>query len=701
MMLPMNPVPCRASISRTILCTILSASFFISSALSKTWDSVGAAQAYQEAGQMRSQISGSSQPALSLYLECAKAYRQVHIKDPHSRYSPEALYAEALLYQEMGDRFSSLDFYKTAAKRFQFLVKHYPGNSNCPDALLRMGNIFQHTIGDAIAAQDAFRELKSNYKYSAAARQLSVKEAPAKILAPAAVKPAPLMASEARSTALIESIRHQTTDKYTRVTIQLDSDAKYIKERLSKPERLYFDLADTRIAKDLQAQTISVEDAHLQQIRISAKGQETTRIVLDLAGATDYSISELSAPFRIIVDLFSKEESAARLKKPTAPASGPPASAVANVKPVSSQPKEPPRAITELSPPQAGNNPVVRPAILKEAAKPQAIPEAKSGPVQKESAMPASASIATQTDPVLDARVTLPQSVVEKQNNSVNSSLNSENKNKDVAKASIEPQSLPTQNGPKAAMPTSQGTRTLTRMLGLKIGRIVIDPGHGGHDLGTVGPGGLYEKDLVLSIARELQTLLIKNLGAEVVLTRNEDVFLSLEERSAIANQYRADLFISIHANSSRHRSISGVETYYLDFAKTSAEREIAARENASASSSLHELEDLVKKIAQADRSSESRELAFMVQKSLYAGSRKFIPSTQNRGVRTAPFIVLIGANMPSILVEVAFISNPRVEKLLKSEANKEHVVKALYSGIEDYMKTLGSELVQNRTTIK
>ncbi len=323
---------------------------------------------------------------------------------------------------------------------------------------------------------------------------------------------------------------------------------------------------------------------------------------------------------------------------------------------------------------------MVRPAILKEAAKPQAIPEVKSGPVQKESAMPASASIASQTDPVLDARVTLPQSVVEKQNNSVNSSLNSESKNKDVAKASIETQSLPTQNGPKAAMPTSQGTRTLTRMLGLKIGRIVIDPGHGGHDLGTVGPGGLYEKDLVLSIARELQTLLIKNLGAEVVLTRNEDVFLSLEERSAIANQYRADLFISIHANSSRHRSISGVETYYLDFAKTSAEREIAARENASASSSLHELEDLVKK------NSEGGSIQRIQRAGLHGSKKPSTPlpeiysSTQNRGVRTAPFIVLIGANMRPFLWKLPF-QKSRVEKLLKSEANKEHVVKGLYSG--------------------
>jgi len=696
----MNPVSRRASILRTILCTIFFASFFISPANTKAWDSVGAAQSYREAGQKRSLISESSQPALSLYLECAKAYRQVHIKDPHFKHSPEAIYAEALLYEEMGDRFSSLDFYKTAARRFQLLVKHYPGNSNCPDALLRMGYILKRNIGDEIAAQEAFQALKNHYKYSAAARQLSVKEAPVKIPAAPVVKPAARTDPETTSSASIESVCHQTTDKFTRVTIQLDSSAKYIKDRLSKPDRLYFDLKDTQLGKALKAQTIHVDDTRLQQIRISAKNGDTIRIVLDLAGAMDYSISELATPFRIVVDLFSKEESAAHLKKSAAPASEPQASTTAKLNSVP-LPKEPPRAITEIPPLQAGNSSQSQAPNPGENKKPQAVQEVKGIQSKKEPPLTESASKSTQADPVLDARVTLPLSVIEKQNSPLKSSQETESGKENVAKASIDTKTLSDQSSQKAAMPASRESRTLTRMLGLKIGRIVIDPGHGGQDLGTVGPGGLYEKDLVLSLARELKALLIKNIGAEVFLTRDEDVFLSLEERSAIANRYRADLFISIHANSSRHRSISGVETYYLDFAKTSAEREIAARENASASSSLHELEDLVRKIAQADRSSESRELAFMVQKSLYAGSKKVIPSTQNRGVRSAPFIVLIGANMPSILVEVAFISNPRVEKILKSEANKDHLVKALYSGIEDYMKTLGSELVQNRTTIK
>lgn len=251
---------------------------------------------------------------------------------------------------------------------------------------------------------------------------------------------------------------------------------------------------------------------------------------------------------------------------------------------------------------------------------------------------------------------------------------------------------------PKAAEPTSYGKRTLTRMLGLKIGRIVLDPGHGGHDLGTVGPGGLLEKNLVLSLAFKLKEMLEQKLGAEVILTRDKDIFVSLEKRTEIANQNRADLFISIHANSSRSRSISGVETYYLDFAKTDSEREVAARENAGAGRSVSDLENIVKQITQADKSAESKELASIIQKRLYGKARTLLSSTRDRGVRRAPFIVLIGANMPSVLTEVAFISNPKVEKILNNEINRDHLADALFSGIEDYMKKLGSYPIAYRT---
>jgi len=200
-------------------------------------------------------------------------------------------------------------------------------------------------------------------------------------------------------------------------------------------------------------------------------------------------------------------------------------------------------------------------------------------------------------------------------------------------------------------------------------------------------------------VALRLRTLIEEKLGADVILTRETDVFVPLEERTAIANARQADLFISIHANAARNRTTSGVETYTLNFAKTAAEREIAARENATAQQNIRDLPDLVRKIAQAEKSAESREFAAILQTRLHAGMRQVSPSTRNRGVRRAPFVVLIGAQMPSVLTEVAFISNPRDEKLLKKSESRQHLAKSLFAGVEAYMRTLGSDVAQSRDT--
>ena len=241
----------------------------------------------------------------------------------------------------------------------------------------------------------------------------------------------------------------------------------------------------------------------------------------------------------------------------------------------------------------------------------------------------------------------------------------------------------------REARPKSDGTLSLTRTLGLKIGRIVIDPGHGGYDTGTVGPSGLQEKDLVLDISLKLKKLVEERLNGEVILTRTDDSFIQLEDRTALANQSQADLFISIHANSSPNRRVSGVETFFLNFATTADVEEIAARENSSSQKTVFELQDLVKRIALKEKLDESREFAQTVQKSMANHLQKTRPSTKNRGVKQAPFIVLIGASMPSILSEISFVSNPSDEKLLKSPNYRQKVAEALCKGIEDYVRSL------------
>ena len=233
------------------------------------------------------------------------------------------------------------------------------------------------------------------------------------------------------------------------------------------------------------------------------------------------------------------------------------------------------------------------------------------------------------------------------------------------------------------------GDRSLTRVLGLKVSRVVIDPGHGGKDTGTVGPSGLREKDLVLSVSLKLKALLEQRLGTEVVLTRDSDRFVPLDERTAIANQVRADLFVSIHANSSNHRTVTGIETFFLNFTSNSDEREVASRENAGSQKNIRDLENLLRQIALGDFNEESQDLAQTVQTGLHSALGKHRP-LPNRGVKKAPFIVLINLNMPGILTEIEFISNPEAETYLKNDSGQMQVAEGLFLGIKEYLNSLG-----------
>src|ERR1700758_2430413 len=249
----------------------------------------------------------------------------------------------------------------------------------------------------------------------------------------------------------------------------------------------------------------------------------------------------------------------------------------------------------------------------------------------------------------------------------------------------------------RVAKPTAAGDRSLIRALGLKIGKIVIDPGHGGHDTGTIGPDGLLEKDLVVDVGRRLGKLLETRLGAEVVYTRKDDTFIPLETRTAIANQEQADLFVSIHANSSRDPNARGVETYYLNFTSSPDALEVAARENAVSEKSIHELGDLVKKIALKEKIEESHEFASNVQQAMQSGLALRSAGVRDRGVKKAPFIVLIGANMPSILAEISFVSNPTDERKLETSEYRQRIAESLYRGIAKYASGLSGVKVASR----
>jgi len=250
------------------------------------------------------------------------------------------------------------------------------------------------------------------------------------------------------------------------------------------------------------------------------------------------------------------------------------------------------------------------------------------------------------------------------------------------------PDPLPAETA-KGAHRTSSGNTSLIRALGLKIGKVVIDPGHGGHDQGTESPKGLLEKDLVLDIAKRVGALIEEHLGAEVIYTRSDDTFIPLEARTALSNDNKADLFLSIHANSSPIPRIAGVETYYRSFTNAKDSLEVAARENASAQRSIAELEDVIHTMMLGEKVEESKDFAARIQSSLFSFSTRNFPGVHDRGVKKAPFVVLNGAKAPSVLVEIGFLSNSREEALLRKPDYRQKLAEALYRGLSKYAESL------------
>ncbi len=232
------------------------------------------------------------------------------------------------------------------------------------------------------------------------------------------------------------------------------------------------------------------------------------------------------------------------------------------------------------------------------------------------------------------------------------------------------------------------GGFSMARQLGLGVSRIVIDPGHGGHDPGAMG-NGVSEAELVLDVALRLEKLLQKQPGTEVVLTRRNDEFISLPARTAIANRESADLFLSIHANASEDGTARGIETYFLNFANNLSAASVAARENAASGQSMGALPDLVKAIALNNKLDESRDFAGYVQRSMIEKLRPANKTAKDLGVKQAPFAVLIGAAMPSVLAEISFVTNSQEAKLLKSSAYRQRIADALFTAVKKYQSSL------------
>jgi len=647
---------------------------------------------FETAERMREALNGkpSTQRTRREYQQVGDAYRRVYYLSPGSSKADSSVVAVAELLLQQGRSFNDEKALRAAIAQYEFLRHDYPGSKYRFDALFTIGQVYQQDLDELDKAKQTFQEFLKRYPRQRLALQArdAIQEIDAEVSRrsrrPQPQRETKLVEAKA-AMPLVTGIRYWSTPDYTRVAIDLEAEVKYEAGRVPNPDRIFFDLHDTKLASALVGKSFDVSDGFLRKIRVAQFQKDMARVVLDVDDVSDYSAFLLPNPYRLIIDIHGRNP-----QKTTAVAK-----AEAPVKKPAEETAKPKEAAAAQKTAGETSKPVAAGATKASAKAATTTTDTTS----KESAPnPASAKTATKAGKGADNKSADENTTGKGDANGIDANQEQRATQRPTSKPTFQAvaprapekqQRKSTTAEAHIAQPTADGERSLIRALGLKIGRIVVDAGHGGHDTGTIASNGLMEKDLVLDVARRLGRLLQARLGAEVIYTRDDDSFVPLETRTAIANQQQADLFISIHANSSADRRARGVETYYLNFTSSADALEVAARENAVSEKSIHELQDLVKKIALRDKIEESREFATNVQTSLYQNLSVRDRGLRDRGVRKAPFIVLIGANMPSILAEISFVSNPTDARKLQTPEYRQKIADALYKGVTKYVSGL------------
>jgi len=510
------------------------------------------------------------------WLNCIKLYEKVYKRYPKSGQAAWAMYHSARMFQKLykysgreGDLDEAIEYYRGVAEK-------HKAHRLADDAQYKIGEIFYK---DKNALTQAYVEfLKVDIKFPSGdmrSRARTMMDKLAVVLGKQVEQKETKKASVSKAgLTRVKDIRHWSTPTYTRVVIDLERPVKYSSHllkkdpKLKKPRRIYLDLENTFVGKDIES-SIPIKDGLLQRARAGQYKKDTVRVVLDTLSIGGYKIFPLHDPFRIVVD--------------------------------------------------------VRAVAKKAAPKKKTIEKVDTRPVRKGI-----------------RRVKKPDKTV-----------------------------------------------SLARQLGLSVKRIVIDPGHGGKDPGCYHKGGIREKNIVLNLANILAGKIKKKLGCEVLLTRTSDRFLSLEQRTAFANMKKADLFISLHINAHKQSSIFGVETYFLNMATDKRAVMVAARENATSEKNISDLQSILNDLLLNTKISESSKLAYEVQNGMMSCVKKTYKKNKNLGVKQAPFYVLIGAEMPAILVEAGFITNPTERQRLLSKQYRDILADGIVAGIDKYIKSI------------
>ena len=552
-------------------------------------------------------------------------YRKIVSRYPRSGYSDNALLAAGSLYREMAGRFKTKHYRDDAYAAYRTLVNEYPSSSLGDDALWFAVEIARQE-GDRRKLSETARAYLETYPEGQRATKV---RALLKQREPAS----PLPKAPPPGLARVFDLRAWSGDASTRVVVDVERKVEIQSDRAYGPDRLWVDLVGTRLHPNLAKRTFPVGDGLLEQVRIAQNRDDVVRVVLDFKDVWEHQVFFLDNPTRLVIDVRGRARTAPQ---------------------TATGPHRPDPAAT---PPADGSGALQQAQTRRIDAMVPAQPGKSAAPIAIEGVdrLPGRAP----SPPARTAAASPPPT---------------------------EPKAALAAPEPPAA--NRAGNYSLARQLGLTARRVVIDAGHGGHDPGTIGPHGLQEKDLVLDVALRLDRLVRQELHTDVILTRSTDVFVPLEERTAIANQKEADLFVSIHANASRNPAARGIETYYLNFAKSPHAEAVAARENAISPATLKDLQNLVKAITLNSKIDESRDLAASIQEGMVAGAGEPTDSP-DRGVHTAPFYVLIGANMPAVLAEIAFVTHPEDEKRLTTPQYREQIARSLLRGLRGYLEAL------------
>ncbi len=604
-------------------------------------ESAAAATAYRRAVRLRAALDAHPSASAAAYLRVIRAYQLVYRKDPDYSRTPDAYLAVGEIYASAGRRFANDSFSGRAIEAYRFLTQRYPHSSLVPYALYAIAKIYRQDVEDPVAARTAYRNFLKQFPHS------------------------PRAAEAKRAVTAIDRQLAQWNERHPG-----ESQVEELPENSQSPSAPAEAVLSSGLAKVTGIQ---------QWV-----GPDYTRVVISVGRKVKFETSQLQHPPRLIFDLDDARVSPTLERKAFRVENG----FLRRIRVAQFQPKI---ARVVLDVPRIENYSVFslpdpfRLVIDVHGDKSSDSGASKASVDARGSSMPSRSVLSEKSQGQLG-------------DETATTTANGGGSSAPVASGPSTSANPASSLAVFPAAPGAGGPPTLTRALGLKVRRIVIDAGHGGHDTGTLGPTGLEEKNLVLGVALRLRKLVVRRLGCQVIMTRSTDRFIPLEERTAIANQDGADLFISIHANSSRDSNVRGIETYYLNFTSNPEALALAARENATSEASVFQLQTLIDKIALTEKIEESRDFATIVDRSLAAQLDEDGDAQPNRGVKKAPFVVLIGANMPSILVEISFLSNPVDERRLRTGRVREEIAEGLYEGIARYAESLGTIRMAQRS---